>query len=664
MRALKRSLSEAWAAAREQAPLLSWVAFLAWEAWGLRTTLTTRHTSASFVDDAAFVLLFTAIYAGTERLPRSARVPLQLVVALAAATGILIDTLHYRFFGTFLNVESVLLAGQMGAAATSVWELITPEVWAFGIGVPLGLVALAVRGSLGFTRRRRHPWPWAAIVGSLLLLAIQSPLAAGIEAASFNNPFMLFARQALGGGAGEDMTDEEIAAELAAHVEDTFNWPPTDAYRRGTDPGFPLLKVPVAASGPRRRHNVVVLLMESVRAYETGLAGDGPSVTPNIDRLAQRGLTVTDFYAVGHQTVRGEGSLLCGTFTHQGGAPIYVRYPNVRIMCLPEILRDLGYTTHWISSFRKDYFNKQEFLSQHGVDLFHDMREVPRAQLERGTIGWGPADEDMMAYAVRVLDDSRAPFFANVMTLSNHHPFHHGYPIAPPAAYVEGAGEGGVYRDYLRGTHYTDHAIGRFFELARRRPWFRDTIFVITGDHGTMEFPRALDAHRDPAQQVEMFYRSPLVIVGPDVPARRLDVVGSQMDVAPTILDLLGVRAANAFMGVSLLADLDPAARFAVMASANEWHVRRGDRYCYAIGGTQCLEDGHPACGDEDPVPAEHSCFETSQDLLDIHDERVGPSMRLLPPPEAAELELRGARVVRFTNHLLRTERYYPWQRP
>lgn len=645
---------------RRHGPLLGWLTFLVWLAWGVRATLTTEITMGSVLDDLGFVLLAAVLFASAEQLDRVARIATQSGLALLLLVAVLIDTLHFRFFGSYVSAEDVFIAGEMGAAAGSILDLLTPWVVVCGVLVPLALIGLAIRATARF-RRRRPGWGLLGLVaagGGALLL--HSAVVGGLATAAYNNPVMLFGRQlAFGSVSGESLSDDEQWERVREHADEAYNWPDPEEWMLGEDPEHPLLKIPAQASAPERRHNVVVLLMESVRAYETreGLGSD--SVTPNVDRLMDEGLSTTDYYHVGHQTVRGEGAVLCSTFTHFGGAPIYVRFAGVRMKCLPEILRDHGYDTYWISSFRSDYFNKQEFLSRHGVDRFHDMSDF-RGELTRPRIGWGPADEDLAQYAVDVLGRSERPFFASIMTLSNHHPFDHPYPIPDPPAASDPRHDR-LYRNYLRGVHYTDHGVGRFFELAREQDWFDDTIFVVTGDHGTMSFPGWLDRDRHPAQEIELFYRGVLAITGPGVPKRRLPMVSSQVDVAPTVLDLLGIRAPNSFMGVSLLGDTPPAERFAVFASATEWNIRQADRYCYAVG-TNCLDEGYPSCpAGISRTAAAHACFATDHDLLRVEDARVGPSLRLLPDTEAASLSTRGERVTRFTNFLLEQDAIYPY---
>jgi phosphoglycerol transferase MdoB-like AlkP superfamily enzyme len=123
------------------------------------------------------------------------------------------------------------------------------------------------------------------------------------------------------------------------------------------------------------------------------------------------------------------------------------------------------------------------------------------------------------------------------MTTSNHRPY--TYPdgrIDIPS----GSGREGAVK-------YTDYAIGAFLREARDRPWFRDTIFVITADHGAS----ARGTEDIPVER----YRIPLWIHAPGLVAPgRVDRLMSQIDIAPTLLGLLHARYDSKFFGADVLA--------------------------------------------------------------------------------------------------------------
>ena len=124
-----------------------------------------------------------------------------------------------------------------------------------------------------------------------------------------------------------------------------------------------------------------------------------------------------------------------------------------------------------------------------GYGLFDNMNDyfranyygiVDRSDFDDSTIVsaniWGVADESLFANSIAVFDKASAsgkPFFAHIMTTSNHQPF--TYPDGRIDIKSPGERDGGV--------KYTDYAIGKFIEDSRKKPWFDDTLFVITADH-------------------------------------------------------------------------------------------------------------------------------------------------------------------------------------
>ncbi|MCX5895019.1 MAG: LTA synthase family protein, partial [Proteobacteria bacterium] len=146
---------------------------------------------------------------------------------------------------------------------------------------------------------------------------------------------------------------------------------------------------------------------------------------------------------------------------------------------------------------------------------------------------WGVSDEDMFMRAADEISRLAVtgPIFALLQTLSNHAPF----DLPPPAPFNDLSGpEKLVPR--LNGLRYADWAVGRFFDTARTMPWFNETLFVLLGDHGFSFEPKQADIDLDE-------YHVPLLIYYPGdtrYAGRHVHTVGSQVDVLPTSLGLLG----------------------------------------------------------------------------------------------------------------------------
>lgn len=286
----------------------------------------------------------------------------------------------------------------------------------------------------------------------------------------------------------------------------------------------------------RRPKNVVLISVESLSAEFLGVHGSRKGLTPNLDRLAAEGLLFDRVFATGTRTVRGLEALSLGTPPLPGQS--VVRRPgNEHLATLGEQLEHQGFATLFL------YGGYGYFDNMNAYFRANDYRVVDRTDFPSGSIAfeniWGVADESLYAGAVRELDAAARgdkPFFAHIMTTSNHRPF--TYPDGRIDIPSPGGRDGAV--------KYTDYAIGRFIEEARSKTWFDDTLFVITADHcasvaGKTRLPVAK-------------YRIPLIFYGPALlrPGVRKEMA-SQIDVPPTLLDALGVAGRQDSFGASLL---------------------------------------------------------------------------------------------------------------
>jgi phosphoglycerol transferase MdoB-like AlkP superfamily enzyme len=637
-----------------------WGAFLGWCTFGFRLAVLRDISWVGFLDDASLGLALLCAAAALDSQPRWIRFALLAAGSLLLATFNLANAAFHSFFDALLNLDSYQLLAQAEGAATSIDAVLTPNLLALHAFLPFVLLLGALAKSAYVRPRLVSGWVWTGLGLALALSGLHHAVRHEEYLMTENNGVMHVGRQWLERqyllhGANTQRRNTRILET----VSQTYNLPNVSQYGMAFNPRYPLLRMPVNPTAhPRRPLNVVLVLMESFRLKEAGTGRPQDVVlAPRLHALAKDSILFTQFYANGHQTVRGEMSTVCSTVPNYSGGQVYSMFEDVSLACLPEILRRQGYETHWISSYTAGFGNKRGFLAKHGVQVFHDDVEISKRPLKKPKVGWGPSDEDLAEFAVDVLDHARGPFFAEVMTLSNHHPFNYDFGIPRPKDIIESK-ERELYRNYLMGQHYTDFSVGHFMDLARTRSWFKDTVFVILGDHGVWVFPEKGERSLTPAERIETYYRTPLLIYAPaHLEAQTVNLVGSQIDIAPTVLDILGVEAPNAFQGASLLQDIPLKQRFAVMGNENSWSIRQGNRYCYSVG-LSCFKDMPPYCPKGyEPRPAGHACFETEKDLLDYSDPRP---IIVLNEREGKDVLARGQRLVENNAYLLLHDAFFP----
>ncbi len=317
----------------------------------------------------------------------------------------------------------------------------------------------------------------------------------------------------------------------------------------------------IAPTRTQRRLNVVLISVESLSAEYMARFGNNAGLTPELDRLAREGMSFSRFYATGTRTVRGLEALSVGT-PPTPGQSIVRRPNNDDLENLGEELGEHGWSPYWIYGGYGVFDNMNAyFAANHYKVLDRTDLEAEKIPVHHENI-WGVADEDLYSLALLNFDRAHAtgkPFFAHIMTTSNHRPY--TFPenrVDLPQKRREGA------------VKYSDWAIGDLIRRARAKPWFKDTVFIITGDHtakaaGKTDLP--------PSR-----YHIPLIWYAPaHIAPSRVDRLMSQVDLAPTLLAWLGVGYDSRFFGYDLFS-LEPGRERAFISTYQKLGLLKGDR--------------------------------------------------------------------------------------
>lgn len=368
---------------------------------------------------------------------------------------------------------------------------------------------------------------------------------------------------------------KHILAGLDVHIEPA---PANVSIRPATfnTPDMPFRRAP---------RNIVLISVESLSARYLGSFGNQQGLTPKLDALARESLVFTNLYATGTRTVRGLDALTLGIPPIPGQA--IVRRPgNEHLATLGEILHHQGYESLFIYGGYGYFDNMNAYYASNNYRVV-DRTDFPKASVGFANI-WGVADEYLFNNSLTQLDKvyaSGKPFLAQIMTTSNHRPY--TYPDGRIDIPSPGHREGTV--------KYTDYAIGRFIEQARSKPWFNDTLFIIVADHcasaaGKTKLPVA-------------GYHIPLIFYAPALLAPgRNDHLASQIDIPPTILDVLNRPGSQRFFGRSLFKS-GPEGRRAFISNYQELGYLK-DGKLTVLGPKQKVETFAIAADDEaTPIP-------------------------------------------------------------
>ncbi|MBN2719884.1 MAG: LTA synthase family protein [Proteobacteria bacterium] len=292
---------------------------------------------------------------------------------------------------------------------------------------------------------------------------------------------------------------------------------------------------------PEKLLNLVVLVLESWSNVNIGAYGSSKGLSPEFDKLADNGFLFENFFAVGNRTIEGLAAICIGipSFNHFNhmtkGSFLSGSLEQNRYKGIGSIFGERGYSTVFLHGESSKTFRQSSLARLAGFQKHLGIEELKIKPGE--TSGpWGLWDHVMMDRLLEVTESEPEPFLAVWMSLSNHPPY-----VLPDDTFktARPGDEDGQFGDTLR---YTDHFLGRFFEKAKERDFFKNTVFVITADHCARSI-----------STMESRYRIPLLVYAPGIVAPGVGKeVGSQLGFIPSMLDLLGIGAGHHAMGNSL----------------------------------------------------------------------------------------------------------------
>ena len=285
--------------------------------------------------------------------------------------------------------------------------------------------------------------------------------------------------------------------------------------------------------------NVVLIFMESMSAKLMQAFGQTKTLTPYLDSLYHESLSFNNIYSAGIHTNHGLYSTLYSFPTimkrnaMKGSViPIYSG--------LPTVLKDNGYHNMFFMTHESQYDNMNAFFRTNGFDEVYAEENYPKEKIANH---FGVQDDYLYEYAIPILNQrahEENPFLAVLLSISNHPPYIIPDYFHPKSEKIE---------DQI--VEYADWSIRKFMTEAQKQPWFDNTLFVFVGDHGKL-------VGTPENEMPEAYNHVPLLIYGKDIEAKQHHDFGGQIDIAPTLLGILGIDYTQNNFGVDLLTEMRP----------------------------------------------------------------------------------------------------------
>ncbi len=297
---------------------------------------------------------------------------------------------------------------------------------------------------------------------------------------------------------------------------------------------LPTLHYQTLADPSVTRKNLVVIVLESLGAEFVGALG-GTGVTPNLDALSEEGIWFTNLYATGTRSVRGLEAVVSGFTPTPARSVVKLGRSQRDFFTLAGLLGKSGYESSFIYGGEAQFDNMRRFFMNNGFDRVVDKSDYDSPVF---TGSWGVSDEDLFNRAHEEFSVPREqPFFSLVFTSSNHSPFEY------PDGRIEPVDE--QKNTVNNAVKYADYALGQFIEKARSSSYWDDTVFLIVADHNARVYGNEV-------VPVKRFH-IPGLILGGSIPPSIFAPVASQIDLAPTLLSLIGIACEHPMIGRDLM---------------------------------------------------------------------------------------------------------------
>jgi len=555
----------------------------------------------------------------TSWLPRRGQWLVLVLLNLLVSLLIFADLVYFRYFQDLITVPVLTQAGQMGALGDSIQTLLLPKDTFFFADLLL-LIPLVVWGLFrkrtktfrALQLQQHHPSARrsrllsglaVAIIGAaLVVLPIQhanKTWAAGLFEGGWWSVSLYNVTGVLGFHAYDLyryadrhwLNNDELTTEQTEQVKHWFHERGLQRKQLESDPLF----------GAYRNSNVIALQLEAWQSFMIGKRIADQPITPNIDKLLEDSVYFDRFY---HQTAQGRTSdadLAANTSLQPvSSGSVFFRYAQNKFDSLPELLGTQGYKTSVFHAYDGGFWNRNNMYRSLQYGAYYTKKDYVLDE----RVGWSLGDRSFFRQSVDTMKQDE-PFYAFLISLSSHHPY-----TMPSKEQKLNLGDlqGTLLGNYLQAVHYVDSAIGDMIAQLKSEGLWDKSIFLLYGDHDNSitdwaHYEQLLDRQLTELDRLQLEKQVPFIVHLPGGEhAGTRHQVGGQLDIAPTILHLLGISSEDAYMiGTPLITSDSPAGskqvvfRSGAFTNENVWFVPAADANaahdrCYKLDSGTLLD--------------------------------------------------------------------------
>ncbi|WP_019242557.1 MULTISPECIES: LTA synthase family protein [Bacillus] len=495
-----------------------------------------------FINPLSFLMLVFGIGLFLKEKRRPAFILITSFLVTAILYG---NVVYYREFTDFLTVALFKQTSNMGDLASSIFTLMTP--WDLLFFVDVLILGLIIKFKPKFvinktyTKTNRRVYYLLVVAIGFFNLGLAETERPQLLTRSFDREYLV-----------------KYIGTYNYHLYDAYLQTKTSAQRALAD-GSELADIEnyVRANykepnqemkGIAKDKNLIVISLESLQNFVINNTLNGEEITPFLNSLIKDSFYFDNFY---HQVGQGKTSdseflLENSLYPLSRGAVFFTNAEN-ELTTLAETLRDNGYSTAALHANGKSFWNRDVMYESIGYDRFYNIDDYEVN--DENSVGWGLKDKDFFAQSrehLKELQSKGTPFYAKFITLTNHHPYTLNEEDATIGKFDSNSK---TLNNYFQTVRYMDEAIEQFFTQLKEDGLYDNSVIVMYGDHyGISENHNTAMAQYLNKESITPFdsvqlQRVPLIIHVPGQKGKTISTVSGQIDLKPTILNLLGYDA-------------------------------------------------------------------------------------------------------------------------
>ena len=470
-----------------------------------------------------------------------------LGLLLAHSLLLISDMWYYRYFNDFLSVSLMSQMLQMGDVSSGFAALILPSdflLFADSL-IFLGILFFTRKKTFAVTKSKRQKTAGLTFLTGIVLFAAPVTYSVVKEDQRLSQSV-------------SDMRDYYQLGFWGYHGLDLFRGiqsavGPTDDLTNAQQQRLDETSTS-DANGKTKKTNIILVQLESFQASVIDQQVDGQTLTPNLNQLKKESLYFPSFYHQTHEGRTSDAEFITNTSLYPlKSGSVYTRFPDNEFDALPDLLRTNGYDTAAMHAYEKGFWNRDQVYQNIGFKHFFSQDDYPKQK----KIGMALNDKQFFTKSIEHMETLKEPYFSFLVALTSHTP----YEIPKDEQQLDLSGyDDPMLKGYYQTIHYVDGAVGQMVKELKKKSMWDDTLVIFYGDHdsgltnedGEMQqkarINNAVDAF-ELDRQVPLFIKKPNQDKGQVIQEN-----GGQIDIAPTIVDLLNLDAPY-MMGDSLLDD-------------------------------------------------------------------------------------------------------------